>query len=245
VESRTDKGTGLSYVESAAAASGPPGAVPCGSDGTRWSDCSAPLGAAARHAVPRSTATLLDEWPDRYRYSSRMPEPIQRCRRVRCSLVPCLANLGSEAVAPWPDGCRRLVGRGVCGRETGRRHDQLHRRACVILASSSTQSRAAASRCRGTRHRSGTPSFVRHGTRPTPRSRVAGPRRADAHVRPPSGWTCHTARSGCAASGFPLLGTRSPSLARGAARSHRTGSRRPGGRGRAMDGASGEIGSPR
>src|SRR6516162_7726733 len=64
--------TGVSYVESAVAASGPPG-VPCGSDGTRWSDRGAALGAAARHAVPRSTARVLDEWPDRYRYPSRMP----------------------------------------------------------------------------------------------------------------------------------------------------------------------------
>src|SRR5262249_26821621 len=66
-ESRTDKGTGLSYVESAAAASGPLGGVRCGSDGVRWGHRRALRGAAARHAVPRSTATILGEGPDRFR----------------------------------------------------------------------------------------------------------------------------------------------------------------------------------
>jgi len=35
--------------------------VRCGSDGVRWSDRRTPLGAAVRHAVPRSTAMILGE----------------------------------------------------------------------------------------------------------------------------------------------------------------------------------------
>ena len=200
-------------------------------------------GAAARHAVPRSTATILGEGqigiapPRECRGDSAIPAVCESAsRRPSCSSAQKPSRLGPTAA---------VLSSLVASQRRRRASPQPAPRVNQRQPSSSTQSRVAATRCHGTRHRSGTPSFVRHGTRPAPRSRVAGPRRADAHVPPPWGWTCHTARSGCAASGSPLLGTRSPSLASGAARSHRTGCRRPGGRGRAMDGASGEIGSPR
>src|SRR5262245_8949830 len=78
----------------------------------RWAGFGAgltPRGAAARHAVPRSTATLSDS------------------SRVRVSLAPSLVEPGSEAVAPRPDRCRPLL--ACCfAAEAGHRHNQLHGR---------------------------------------------------------------------------------------------------------------------
>src|SRR5262249_41103953 len=148
----------LSYVESAAAASSPVGGVPCGSDGAQWSDRRAPRGLLSGTPCPGAPGRPR-RGSDRYRYLSRMPG---RLSDSRFSLAPSRAQLSSEAVAPRPDGCPscpRLWLRNGGIRLAPPPAPPVKRR----LPSSSTQSRVAANRCRGTRHRSGTPSFVRHG----------------------------------------------------------------------------------
>src|SRR5262249_53632999 len=125
-ESRTDKGTGLSYVESATGASGPPGGVPCGSDGTRWSDCSAPLGGCcpARRAPehrdgPRRIARSV---PLSVRCRSRLTDTgCASASPVRRDRGP--ARVVGGAVNGLVRECTGLVMKGECAvtGPTGRR----------------------------------------------------------------------------------------------------------------------------
>src|SRR5262245_59204468 len=132
-ESRTDKGTGLSYVESAAAASGPLGGVRWGSDGVRWSDRRAPRGLPPGTPCPGALRRSSVKARSISLPPSRMPGRLSDSSRVHFSLAPSLVSLGSEAVAPRPDGCRPLLACGFATAEAGHRHNQFHRRTSASL----------------------------------------------------------------------------------------------------------------
>jgi hypothetical protein len=150
------KGLRLYYVELAAVASVPRGGSG-GSDGARWGEA-ASLGAGSRHADRRTRRSSTRGQPGLATPRGCRANP--RRSLVRFSLALSLAPLGPEEGTRPGATVAVLIRGGFAAPERGRRHNHFHRRASH--PSSSTQSRRAARRCRGTRHRSGTPSFVRH-----------------------------------------------------------------------------------
>src|SRR5262245_23626915 len=129
-ESRTDKGTGLSYVELAAAASGPLGGVRCAFHGVRSSDRRVPRRAAARHAVPgapRRFSTRSVSLPSRMPGDAAIPAVCASAsRRPSCRSAQQPLRLGRRlpsAPHVW----------GFATAEAGHRHNQLHRRTSASL----------------------------------------------------------------------------------------------------------------
>jgi hypothetical protein len=99
-------------------------------------------------------------------------------------------------------------------------------------------------RCRGTWHTLRTRSSRRRGIRRVPRSRAGHPGRADAHDRPPSGWTRRSGCTPCGGSGCPRLGTRCLYLAWCGSGSLRTTCRGAEGSDRVTGGGEGGMTTP-
>jgi hypothetical protein len=133
----------------------------------------------------------------------------QRCCLVRLRLALSLAQLGPEAGACHDPPAALLLTLPLRG-DRERPSLEPSPKSCPAHSSSSTRSRAAASHRRGKRHRSGTPSFGRHGSRRVPRSRAGGSRPADAHARPRSGWTFRNGRRWFVTSDSPRRARRCP-----------------------------------
>src|SRR5262245_38583669 len=88
-------------------------------------------GAAARHAVPRSTAMILSEG----QIDTAPPHAgaTQRFPPCALSLAPSLVKLGSEASRLGPTAAVMLLACGFATAEAGHRHNQLHRRTSASL----------------------------------------------------------------------------------------------------------------